>query len=541
MPRRRGESPAGTTGRGPRDRWQRPPAGLLFLLWFLAFAHRLFLLLGNRDRSWPFPVFYEGDAETFHDYAQAILRGVPYDAGIPFHPPLFPVLLAALHALLGDPVPQPALRIVLAAIFALHVPLLFLLLRRFFAFGPALAAALLATYSFGLALISIAAVSEGLYLLFLLGALICFQDLKDTPGAAGREAPPPGVMLRAVGLGLTLGLAALTRAEGLGLAAVLLLWGAGSSWRAGGSVRARGLRGWLLAAGVLAVVLTPWTVRNAVQLSRINRVTAAEGLEPLPTFVVTTAYGPLNFALANHEKAPGWFDRGLLRGGAQPGTLNLRDPQHREVFLHGYRHGLSFITAHPGAYLRLCAVKLRLLSRALHTGWTQWDLPGGLTGTRYPVDLFTPDSPSALFAHLFLLGAGTWFLLRHRVGARAWLSPRRDAAFLVLVGVLVALSVLTTVAFFGYARQGVLLLPLLFGLEAVALAAAGDFLGRRFPALARPAGGFLPRGVWVLVIGLFAAELAGAFQDRNYIATGETLPGSQMLNRDSIMRLHRAP
>lgn len=479
---------------------------------------------------------------------------MPYDAGVPFHPPLFPYFLSLLHALLGSPFSNLALRGILAALYSLQVPLLYLLARRFLKRGPALAAALLTVYSFGLSVLSISAVSEGLYLLLLLGALILFRDLIDANGPATRRPDGHGagrkvqeerprstfsrrMSLRAAALGIALGGAALTRAEGLGIALVLLLWGLLRSVRGTPGRLRHAMLPWAVAGATLVLALLPWTVRNAVSLSRINRLTAAEGLQPLPTFVVTTAYGPLNFALANHESAPGHFDRGLLTSGAHSGVLDLRDPQHREYFLHGYGYGRRFITSRPEEFAKLAWRKLGYVARALRLGWTQWDLPGGLKGTRYPVDLFTPDSIAAVFLHVLFFGPGLWLLLRQPGRPRDWLSWRRDRGLLALVAVPAAVTIGTSMLFFGYARLGVLLFPFLFLVEGVTLAAAARWAGRRVPRLAR--GGMLsiPLGVWVLVVCLALAELAGAFQNRNYRATGETLQGSTLLNRDSIMHL----
>lgn len=481
--------------------------------------------MGSVDRGWPFPVFYEGDAETFYHYALAILAGQSYDAGVPFHPPLFPLLLALLHGLLGNPAPNLLLRIALTAIYALQVPLLWLLLRRHLSPGAALAGALLAAWSFGLSLVSIAAVSEGLYLLLLLGALLLFTRLRD--GAEASSIAPAG------GLGLLLGLLSLTRAEGLGVALLLLLWGLATAGRGSagsrpGSVR-RARRAWGFAILALCLTLAPWTIRNAVTLSRINRTDRPSGLPALPTFVVTTAYGPLNFALANHAGAPGYFTRSLLTSGLQRGVLDLRDPQHRESFVHGYRQGWDFIRREPGTFLRLAGRKLALLARSLRLGWLQWNLPGGLRGTRYPVDLFTPDSAAALPIHLLLLIPGIWILAAGRAG----IDRARGRAWLRLVGVLVALTLLSAIAFFGYARQGVLLFPFLLAIEGVTLAA----LVARMPAPLRRLGfrGLRPVVAAALLLG--AIELAGAFQNRDFVATGETVAGSRMLNRDSVMHL----
>jgi hypothetical protein len=572
---------------------------MFLLLWFLAFSHRLFLQLGSVDRSWPFPVFYEGDAETFHRFALSILAGQPYDGGIPFHPPLYPLFLAVCHALLGNPAAGLVLRMAHGAVYALSVPILWLWLRRHLTPGAALAGALLASWSFGLALISTAAVSEGLYLLLLLGGLLAFERLREVESgragaclSAGETGLPPAagsgrlVMRRAVVLGLLGGLLALTRAEGLGWSLLLVTGGAMAAWRharrlskragktpagvtpgqadastvvpatdAAFAIR-RAVLPWALALAALILTLAPWTIRNAVVLARVNRLGTVGGLAPLPTFVVTTAYGPLNFALGNYAGAPGYFTRGALTSGRHRDLLDLTDPQHRDLFLHGYRRGWDWMQSHPGDFLALAGRKLALLSRSLRLGWTQWNLPGGLKGTRFPVDLLTPDVSSAVVVHLVLLLPGAWLLFAGKAGQ----DRARGRSLLVFAGGCILFSAAVTLAFFGYTRQGVPALALLCGVEGTVLAAGGGWLMRRVGdrgggrggagakvdagdagsagTSAAPGGRVTgPRLVAGIIALLWAVELVGAFQARDFLATGETQAGSKMLNRDSIMYL----
>jgi hypothetical protein len=572
---------------------------MLLLLWVLAFSHGLFLQLGSVDRSWPFPVFYEGDAETFHRFALSILAGQPYDGGIPFHPPLYPFFLAACHALLGNPATGLVLRMAHGAVYALSVPVLWLWLRRHLTAGAALAGAFLAAWSFGLALISTAAVSEGLYLLLLLGGLLAFDRVREAErgrGApqrsVGETAPPPIArdghlaMRRAVLLGLLGGLLALTRAEGLGWSLLLTAGGAAAAWRharrssrgaakvptgitpgaAGETTIAaapdaafagrRAVLPWAVALAALCATLAPWTIRNAVVLTRVNALGNAVGLTPLPTFVVTTAYGPLNFALGNYAGAPGYFTRGALTSGRDRDLLDLTDPQHRDLFLHGYRRGWDWMRSHPDDFLALAGRKLALLSRAVRLGWTQWDLPGGLQGTRFPVDLLTPDASPAVVVHLALLLPGAWLLLAGKAGQ----NRARGRSLLVITGGYILFAMAVTLAFFGYARQGVPALALLCGVEGTALAAGGGWLLRRVEGRVRrrrSAGGNAdagdaggaggssasggrvtgPRLVAGIIVLVWTVELVGAFSARDFLATGETQVDSKMLNRDSIMYL----
>ncbi len=517
-------------------------------LWSLAFSHRAFLLFGNRDRSWPFTIFYEGDTETFFRHSLAILAGQVYDGGIPFHPPLFPHLLAFLHGLLGAPGPHVAVRLILAALTSLQIPLVWLILRRTMGGPAALAGALLCVYSFGLQVFSIAAVSEGVYLTLLLAAMLVFLGLACPQAQASRQGC--SAWIRAGALGLLLGAASLTRAEGIGAAVILLAWGLVLAVR--NRVRtgvegdrpagAKGLANrpapvsfWAAAACVMVLVLLPWTLRNAATIRQINESTP-RGVRPLPVVVVTTAYGPLNFGLANHPGAPGYFTRDALTSGLTTPVLDLRDPQHRDLFLNGYSRGLEFMREEPREFLSLAGRKLAMMARFLRLGWSEWNLPGGLRGTRYPVDMFSPDSAWAVPMHLLLLLPGIWLILRRGGG--------RGRIFLLQAALPVLLILGTTVAFFGYVRQGALLLPWIHGIQGATLAWAAQKMGaflpaswRKTPALfgARSTGP--PAAVLAVVAAIWIAGLAGAFQDRNYLATGETMPDSHLLNRDSVMHL----
>src|SRR6185437_1643729 len=71
--------------------------------------------------------FYYGDAPRFVAYATAILQGRLFDNGIPFHPPGWPLLLAAFMRLCGAAqhgdvvVPVEAVKLFIACLSGLSV------------------------------------------------------------------------------------------------------------------------------------------------------------------------------------------------------------------------------------------------------------------------------------------------------------------------------------------------------------------------------------------------------------------------------------
>jgi hypothetical protein len=396
----------------------------------------------------------------------------------------------------------------------------------------------------------VAPLTESLYLtLLLLGILIWSRFLSHPLSAgdlgAGRERHTSSkagkLPLRTSGkeilaglcFGLLLGLSALTRAEALLVGAVL--WGVGvvgsvvvyrrqlKSWSF--------LAPWAAAAVAFVLVLTPWTLRNAQRMSDINYQWRGRLSEPLPTFVPITAYGPLNFAFANNDLSDGSFSRRLLPSSGEERVLDLSDPEHLHLFLHGYSVGLEYIRGHPGDFLKLVLRKWGIFFEAWKLGWTQWNLPGGLNGLRRPVDLFVPHSHAGVLLQLPLAILGLLALLRRPGGPRRWCA---------LVLLLTLLGMMTTALFFGYVRQGALLLP--FWMTLVAAGLGWIAVRLRIERLAgsltgvRPVLGW-PRILGVLALALLAMEIWGATTHREYQATGKRLPGKHYLNPDAVMYL----
>ncbi len=516
-------------------RQPRRTDGWWFLgLTLLAWTHRLAFLRSSFDWKWPYTVFYEGDGEAFFEYARALLTGKLYDNGIPFHPPGFAWILAAVYTLVGaDPVtpriPYVAVKVVIALIGSLPVGLLYLLVKPYLGRTVALVASLLCVWSFGLAVIGVAPVTEGTYLTVLLLCLLLWSRRFVHPLAAPEARQ--GGWKTAVGLGLLLGFLALVRAEAVLIAAMLLAVGLISWFRERSAAE---LRPWLLVALGWVLAVAPWTVRNAIRMSAMNERLAGELAEPLPRFVPLTLYGPINLALANNPQADGTFSRAFLSSRSQSPVLDLKDPQHLEFILHGDRMAWSWIRENPGDFGRLLLRKWALFFSAWKLGWTQWDWPGGLNGVRRPVDVFTPDSAAGYAVALPFAVLGFLVCLATPGAPRRW-------AILVLL--LTAAGLVTTGLFFGYVRQGLVLLSFWLTFTAADLVWIGELLLKRTSGLTLVPLDPPRRLLQVLggiAVVLLVLELWGAGSQRVIQGRGAALPGGY-LDRDQPVVLKVVP
>jgi len=162
--------------------------------------------------------------------------------------------------------------------------------------------------------------------------------------------------------------------------------------------------------------------------------------------------------------------------------------------------------------------KIALASDAFALGFGLSNWPGGLVGTRRPVDVFTPDREFWKPICLILLAAGIWV-------SRPVL---RRGAILWLVGLH---GIAVTLAAFGYARFFLQAAPFVFLYQAAAIVALASRL--RSPA-SRRAVALLGSA---LVVAL-AVELAvAAAHPRNFRASGTLDPATGKLLQDAAVEL----
>ena len=199
-----------------------------------------------------------GDAFDFERHANRIVADLEYpetlftDPGGPsaLRPPGFALLLAGVFRVFGPDL--DAARVVFALLGTVSVLLLYLLVARVWGDRRlALGASAIAAVLPSLVLLDNGLLSENLFIPLALGVALLVAVHRDRGGLAA-----------AAGAGAVLGLAVLTRSNGLLLAlpVVLGLWGARGA--------ARRWAAPAIALGCLALVMAPWAVRNAIVLDR---------------------------------------------------------------------------------------------------------------------------------------------------------------------------------------------------------------------------------------------------------------------------------
>ncbi len=502
-------------------------------LFLLAFALRLLFWQATADASWPYSAYYKGDAAIWLGYAQALQADRPFELGLPLRPPATGYLMAALWngkadgvatlrlvwCLLGAltvPLIYGAVRrsfglrtaavtgLIAAASTGLmllstsldnETPYLLLVAATFYLWGPVregTGAPAMALWGAVHALACLTRVEHALYFA-LVTVYLAFawrtgrRPLKRSLSRLALTASSFGLVLLPWHLHSWEQIrrfnhdppqpGAATEAALRQVEAAL----ARISWDEEALAERRRLPAFIRRTAANFVAATV-LVRGGDRIGAADFSILEEGLGYLPRPVAShpfvALYGGLNFYLANHPGAGGGFDRSPLEappplaGGAgryprpliaglPPPDLALTYPAHLEIVNHGYALAGRWIAAHPRDFLRLAAAKLGIFSEGATLGLGGYNLPLGLSGERRRVDLVVPDGGirTALW-RLGLLAAALW-------GLKAGL--RRDAAALVPWLAFLGSKIVIVVAFFGYARQGASVIPVLALLLALAI------------------------------------------------------------------------
>jgi len=295
-----------------------------------------------------------GDATAYHLLGEHLARGDGYIR--PFddlllhrvrataeYPPLFPALLAiparlGVHSVDGQ-------RIFVALVGTVTVVLIGLLGRRVGGRRVGLIAAALAALYPMLFQSEATLMADALYVPLVVTTLLLAYRAHDKPTLA-----------RYAALGVAIGLATLTRAEGLLLGVVVTI---GCALAAGAPLATRVLRT-AVAIGVALLVIAPWTIRNAVRFHAFvpvstNVSTLVDGANCDATY-----HGTLLGLWRETFGASGTVDRSRPQSAACFEGFDIGDPNFDEASVASthLRAGISYAKHHVSEQPKVMAVRV---------------------------------------------------------------------------------------------------------------------------------------------------------------------------------------
>jgi 4-amino-4-deoxy-L-arabinose transferase-like glycosyltransferase len=342
--------------------------------------------------------FYHGEANTLAGTVGYVdpLRFVAThgDVRIPtaLKPPLYPLLMALESRFGGDTI--LAHRLLTVALGGLTIIALALLARRLGGARVAIATAVLVALSPQLWITNAQILSETLYGLLLVGALLVAYEVYERP-----------TLRRAAALGALLGLATLTRPEGLivGVLVTVVI-----SWR----WRRVALRPIAVGVALFLVTLAPWAIRNWIKFDRPVPISTQSGANIAGANCHATYYG----------RDVGNWQRTCFR--------RRRRGENEAEWIAAVRPGgIDYALDHAG---RFPVVALARIGRT----WGFYHPYDSVAGDRHPFGNLPPRS--------------AWVLLALAVPG-ALIARRRRVPLAVLL-VLPAVVTITAVAQFGLLR-----------------------------------------------------------------------------------------
>jgi len=406
------------------------------------------------------PDALQQDDAYFYDFtARALANGRGYigpggDATASW-PPGYPLLLSTAYVLFGRHV--IVARLLNVALGAATVWLVYLIGRRLFGHRPALLAAGIVACFPSLIFYTGVTLSEITFTFLALLAvyLLIVEGNHDSESEPQHRNAKSALLL---GAGLVLGMATLTRGQALFLQLVFVpFWlRSGATWKRIGQKLA------VLAVG-MALIVTPWTIRNAIQLHA-----------PVP---ISTNAG-VDFWIGHNESATGKYDYSVaFRLGVE---VALSHPElsgtARDVRANsaGFRKGLEFAATHPARELVLPFEKFFWLYYS-DIDAVRWNEGRGLQ----------KFLPGLVREGLLALSDVYYFAVAGLavISMRRWFSDR-DAGRLLLIS-LVAYWIFVHLVFFGSPRFHAPIMPI-----AGLLAAQAQLLFRP-----RRDGGLRPRSL----------------------------------------------
>jgi tetratricopeptide (TPR) repeat protein len=373
-----------------------------------------------------------GDAEAYHLWAQRIAAGDWLGQGVFYQSPLYPYFLAVIYTVFGESV--TAVRLIQACIGAGSCALLAAAGVSLFGRAGAIAGLLLAVYPSAIFLDGL--LEKSSLTTFFTASLLASLAL---PTGDGFQSDRRAVR-RSFGVGVVLGLLALSRENALLLIVPLLLW-------IGATARpARLLASVALVAGC-ALVLLPVGLRNY-----------AVGGE----FHLTTSQFGTNLYIGNHAGAKGVYEPLVVGHGSaaderQDATRLAEQASGRalspaEISNFWTKRSTDYIRSQPAGWLKQMARKVALTFNATEVADTESQ--NVYAEWSWLLRMLRPFNFGVLFG-MAALGAV--------LTARSW----RRLRFLYAVAATYALSV---VVFYVFARYRFPLVPVFMILAAGGLA-----------------------------------------------------------------------
>jgi 4-amino-4-deoxy-L-arabinose transferase-like glycosyltransferase len=365
--------------------------------------------------------------------------------------PGYPYALGAIYAVSGDS--QTAGRLAGAALGALAVLFLFLIVKRIWGRRIGLVAAGLAAVFPPLVLLSRDLLSESLFIVLALGAVLCVLNFRRSGG----------MLWWAAAAGTLCGLAALTRNTGV----VLMLAVALGVLTVRPRLRMRALAAPAVVLACTALAIAPWAIRNAIEFGRFIPLTTSAGIATGGTYNESSYLdGDTHGAWRDPQVVPR-FNPLFVTPGIDEGTV---DASLR-------REAREFAWEHPG-YVAETSTWNLLRMFELASG-SVVDSSGNTVDDR-GIGSATPASERialAMAAALALLGGIA--LIRSRGSDEPRSHARRIPSGPLFLWLIPVLMILTAAPIAGLPRYRLPADPFLLILPAIGLVWLWDRIARR--------------------------------------------------------------
>jgi 4-amino-4-deoxy-L-arabinose transferase-like glycosyltransferase len=411
--------------------WRSKDVRLVALLSGLALALRLALVLAvERDEFVFNDTFFYG--LTANSLANG--DGFAFVPGVPTAqwPPVFPLVLSLVFRVTGSH-EQLAGELFNAVLGTLTVPLLYALIRKVFTRREALVGAAVLAVLPGQILWTDVLLAETLYTFLLVGFFLLLALLPPRASSA-------------VALGAGIGLLALTRGEGLLLVGVVL-----AAWWPAVPRRALLVRAALVLC-MVALVITPWTIRNAIVM---------DAFIPLSTNSSTTLWSGHNPQATGGQS---YASQDLI------GRRSSENPEVEEA-RNLRREALNFMLANPRRELELIPLKLLNLNRG--DSWAlEWVNASETDERPIGTEIGTPIRVAADFTYYGLLAATLVSILLF--WRELWRRPITRGTLVLFAGALFMFGFV----YYGNYRYRVPLEPLMILVAAPLLVRAWDLRAR---------------------------------------------------------------